>query len=388
MNKKPYNILLLHNSYLNRGGEDNVVKNEYNLLKERANNVRLMTFSNRNLQSLRPIDKFLKTVSKKGSIERIERVINEFKPDILHVHNWMPQINVAPYICGRKHSIPVVHTLHNYRLICLNGLLLLNGHKCELCVSGNFLHGVYNRCYRTSLLQSGAAALLSSRMQSYLSDGYGDAFIVLSELQKQILLKNKRIPADKLHVKPNFAPYANNDHDASRGDRDGLLFVGRLSKEKGLEVAIRALRAISLPPALTVIGEGPQMASLRRLADGLPVRFLGALPNDEVQRYMRKAKIFLFPSICYEAMPLTAIEAMANGAIVISSQNTGAAEAVGEAGWLATAGDTEDWAKKIAAAYKNDTEGAQKSHVAIERFRHYFSATASYNKLISIYSSL
>lgn len=388
MRTAPTRVLIVHNAYLHLGGEDGVVRNEMELLRAHDHSVDIVRVSNERLKSGGVASKLDVLVGGGKIEENIDSALQRCRPDLIHVHNWMPQVTTAPYSCAARVGIPVVQTLHNYRLVCLNGLMLRDGVQCQLCVRKGAWPGVWYGCYRGSRLQSAGAALLQRRMRHAILRGAPDALIAVSNFQKNKLLNSGWIPNDRLWVKPNFVEGVPPNEIRPAEQRTGLLYVGRLSREKGLHIVISALQRLRNPPPLTVLGDGPERDALAAAARGLPVQFFGAVEGASVRRAMCTASILVVPSVWYEAMPLTVLEAMSTGLPVVVSAETGAAEAVGTAGWLAPPGDDVSWAGTLEDALNDLTGRKIRGREAVRRYKALYSPEASYQGLMKIYGSV
>jgi len=380
-------ILLIHNRYLELGGEEFVVEEERSLLEEHGHDVRILEVGNEELRAQPPLMQITQIISTTKMRERLAKALVDWYPDIIHVHNWMPQVTTVPYKFGAQRCIPVVQTLHNYRLLCLNGLLLRDGKICELCTSCFPVAGVRYGCYRDSKIQSIGAALLQMRMRWAITHGMCDAFIAVSEAQRCKLVEASWFPGGRIWVKPNFVRAHIKKPSPWRRHRVGLLYVGRLSQEKGLHVILQAMNRMREPPPLTVLGDGPDAGRLRKQAHSLPVSFIGRVDRNKVWEFMQAARLLVFPSTWYEGMPLSVLEAMAAGLPVIASTQTGASEAVGESGWCVPAGDIDAWTNVLLGAYR-DTQGQQEQALkGVSRYKKYYSPEASYRLLRDIYDT-
>jgi glycosyltransferase involved in cell wall biosynthesis len=268
---------------------------------------------------------------------------------VAHVHNtWF---TLSPSVLGALHQskIPVVMTLHNYRLVCVNALVFRDGKPCTDCVGRSPLPGVRHRCYRDSVLQSAAAAATISfnRVRGTWVNAV-DRFIAPSRGLRDTLVAGG-LPADRFIVRPHSVSDAGS-RTRPPSSSSTVLYVGRVSDEKGVDVLLDAwARARPRDLELLVVGEGPRREDLeRRAIDG--VRFAGWLPHDEVRELMLGSRALVFPSVCFEVFPMTLAEAMSAGLPVIASGHGGSAEIVGQIGpeWLAAPGNGAAWAERLA----------------------------------------
>ena len=276
----------------------------------------------------------------------------------------------------------MVQTLHNFRLMCLNGLFLRDGQICEDCLGNLPWRGVVRKCYRNSGAASGALAgmlALHRRLGTYRNKVA--RYIALNDFCRRKFIEGG-LPAERIAVKPNFVDFP----APETLPRQGLLFVGRLSIEKGVATLARA--AGLLPNAhLRIAGEGPEAA----LFDGIDgVTRLGNLPGTAVRQAMNNAVALLVPSIWYENFPRTIVEAFACGLPVIASR-IGALSALvrdGETGLLFEPGNPHDLAGKMAWALANPESMADMGRKARAQYEEQFSADENYRVLMGIYNNV
>ena len=367
-------ILFIHNQYQQAGGEDIAVKLEFDLLKEKGHEAKVILFQNRNPSGFfNRLKMAVKSIYSSSSSNRVKREIREFKPDLIHVHNLFFDASPAVLFAARQMKVPVILTLHNYRLICANALLLRNGKPCELCIDKTFpLSGIRYRCYRSSM---SASALVTTITGTHKVLGTWqqkiNRFIVLTEFAKSRFMGSSlRVEQDKLFVKPNFLP----DPGAGKHDReDYFLFVGRLSVEKGINTLLESFSGKSLQ-RLVVVGDGPDRESTEaRFLDNVRIIFKGWVDKEEVLRYMKRCKALIFPSVWYEGLPFVLVEALATGTPVFASKLGSMEELIthGYNGFHFEAGNSQDLHRKIELFLQLDEK---------ERSQIYDNARATYLK--------
>jgi glycosyltransferase involved in cell wall biosynthesis len=235
---------------------------------------------------------------------------------VVHVHNLFPNIGRR---WVRRLERPLVTTLHNYRPLCVNGLLYRDGHVCTLCPDGHRWSGLRYACYRDS--RAASLPLTIANLGGPASDpvlSRADRIVVLSTLAAEVYAK-AGVPAERMIVWPNFLR-ADLDPGAggSTGGTDGFLYVGRLSPEKAIARLVSAWPAGDAAPVLRVVGEGPDDAAVRSAASGRAVEVLGRVTRAEVVGLMRRSTGLVFPSAWYEGFPLVYAEAMASGLPVLA----------------------------------------------------------------------
>lgn len=331
---------IFHNHYVWRGGEDAVVALEIELLRKAGAEVQLFTLDNRDAQ-LDSLAGRLRTGWRARGNPESARLVGEFldsRPiDVAHVHNFFPLLTPAVHEAIHARGIPVVQTLHNYRLFCANGAFLRDGRPCEDCVAAGPWNALRHACYRGSRVQTAvwAEATAHARRQRTF-ERCVKLFVTPSAFARGKLVAAGLDPA-KLVVKPN--PVA--DPGEPRFGGRGAVYVGRLSAEKGPRLLLEAWRALPDVP-LTIVGSGPLEAELRALARDLPgVRFTGQLPPEGVREQLRAALFLVAPSLCYENFPLAVAEAMAAGKAAVGSQPSAMQDLVepGRTGLLFPSGD-------------------------------------------------
>jgi len=281
------------------------------------------------------------------SYDELTKLIRETRPDVAHFHNTFPQISPSAYAACQDNGVPVVQTLHNFRLICANALLTRDGKPCDACVGNTLLPALRHRCYRGSLPATGALVWMLTRNRWHGSyRRLVDRYIALTQFAADRLAMGG-LPAEKIVVKPNFLEAAR----AGGEEREEYaIFVGRLSEEKGVRTMLRAWRAVhSLP--LKIVGDGPLRAELSAIVEqeNLPIELLGQRTRDEILELVGRATLQVLPSEWFEGFPMVLLEAFACGTPVVASDIGSLAEIVGHesTGLLFQAGDAEDLARKV-----------------------------------------
>lgn len=251
------NVLIIHNTYRQSGGEDVVVAQESSLLRREGHSVSTYQRSNHELDSLSFVQKLSlisRIVSADDSKTAVDRLIRDFKPDVVHVHNTFHMVSPSVYEACRDQNVPVVQTLHNYRFLCPASTFYRSGGICEECVTHSLLHSVKHGCYRESRAMSAAIALVlkTHRTRQTWTNGI-DVYVAISRFVRDKHVESG-FPPSKVLVKPNFV-------DPDPGERtragEGAVFVGRLSPEKGASTLIDAWRRLPSPVPLVIVGDGP-----------------------------------------------------------------------------------------------------------------------------------
>jgi glycosyltransferase involved in cell wall biosynthesis len=337
-------ILVAHNRYQQVGAEDSVFENEVKLLAAAGHQVRTLLVSNETISSY--FDKaltILRVVENPDGIAAMCKALKEFRPDVVHIHNFFPLLSPAVHSAIKRAGSATVQTLHNYRPICASGQLLRDGRACYLCVHGSPMWGIRYRCFRNSIIGSSAVACMIAahrKRETWSTDV--DRFIVPSEFGRR-LFTDAGFPGDRIEVKPNFIE---DPGEAPHGIREGVLFAGRLSEVKGTEVLLDACAQNGFP--LRIAGEGPESARLRSSAPS-NVIFLGQLSRDAVLEEMRRAAVVVVPSLWNEPFGLVILEAFACETPVVASRLGALSEIIddGETGFLVPAGAADKLGERI-----------------------------------------
>ena len=372
-------ILIAHNAYQQRGGEDSVVEDEIALLRRHGHAVEVFQRHNDELEVMTQWKAAMDTVWSRKSAADLTAVIDRFRPDIVHFHNTFPLISPSAYWAVQTAGLPVVQTLHNFRLFCPQAMFLRGGHVCEDCLGHQPWRSVLHACYRDSRAQS---AVLSGMLAWHRALGtYRDKvtrYIALNEFCRRKFVEGG-LPAERVVVKPNFVDFAG----AQPSPRAGLLFVGRLSPEKGLRT-LREAMALLPEVQLRVAGDGPEAAVLDGIAG---VTKLGRLIVDDVRQEMSAATALVVPSISYETFGLVVIEAFACGTPVIASRIGALAGLVedGVTGLLFEPGNAADLAAKMSWALEHPAELSQMGRNARLEYERSYTAERNYELLMNIY---
>jgi glycosyltransferase involved in cell wall biosynthesis len=355
-------ILQVHNRYRQLGGEDGVVAAEADLLRQYGHEV-IEHFVSNPSGGIGAAATLAMAPWNPASARSIRDAVRACAPDVAHVHNtWF---SLSPSVLNALHraNVAVVMTLHNYRLVCVNANVFRDGRPCQDCVGHSPWAGVRHRCYHDSTASSAAAAVTISfnRARGTWVNSV-DRFITPSRGLRDAVVAGG-IPAERVIVRPHAVSDVG-PRSQPPSSSSTVLYAGRLSDEKGVEVALDAwARARPRNLELVVVGDGPLRTELeRRALDG--VRFTGWLPHEEVRGLMFASRALLFPSVCFEVFPLTLVEAMSAGLPVIASAHGGSAEIVGPVGpeWLAAPGDVQSWVERFQLLADDDALDSAGAH--------------------------
>lgn len=383
------NILTVHNRYQIRGGEDYCYEEEQSMLRLHGHILDNYEENNDKLVNLAPLRSAQKTIWSQETFKLVSEKLTTHRYDLVHVHNFFPLVSPSVYYAACDSGVPVVQTLHNYRLLCPNGLFFRQGKICEDCLGKNLpwpsvLHG----CYKENRLASAAVAsmLATHHLLSTWIDKV-DAYIALTEFARQKFIAGG-LPPEKIFVKPNFVY---NDLGAGLGSGDYALYVGRLSVEKGLDILIDAWSKLSFKVPLKIVGDGPLQNFVKNTCQQQPnIEYLGHKPLKDVCHLMGEAKFLVFPSKWYEGMPRVILESFSKSTPVICSKLGALGEIIehGRTGLHFTPGDSGDLANQIEWAVCHERDLVQMRQEARAEFEANYTAQANYPKLIAIYEAV
>ncbi len=374
-------MLVVHNAYRQRAGEDAVVDAEVALLREQGHEVVEYRRDNDELAGMPVAAAAIETVWSSRTVRDVRALIESERPQLVHVHNTFLRISPALYWAVARHQLPVVQTVHNFRLACPQGMFQRQGRACEDCLGHVPWRAVWHGCYRGSRAQSAVVATMLQTHRALATwQRHVARWIALSDWSRGKLVQ-AGVPAERLEVLPNFAPAV----APNAGARRGLLFVGRLALEKGVVVLSEALRRT---PGLTidVIGDGPDAP----VFDGLPnVRRQGHLNPPQVQAAMCAAAALVLPSVGHENSPRVLVEALACGLPVIASRQGALAESVqhGHDGWLVPPGDARALAEAMQQVLADPAEAARRGANARARHAALHTPALHHAALLRIYRS-
>jgi len=373
-------ILIVHNAYQQRGGEDSVVEAETELLRAYGHAVELYQKDNRDIAGISRLRLLTGTIWSRQTVAEMSGILAHARPDVIHVHNTFPLISPSLYWAAERAGIPVVQTLHNFRLFCPQAMFLRHESVCEDCLGHVPWRGVTRACYRGSMGQS---AVLAGMVTTHRALGTWRnkvaRYIALNEFCRRKFVEGG-LPAERVLVKPNFVDFA----PPPAGERSGFLFVGRLSAEKGIRTLVDA--ASKVPDArIAVAGSGPEASLLTSVAN---IDGLGALPSAAVRERMVAASALVLPSIWYENFPRTLVEAFGCGLPVIASRIGALAELIddGVTGFLFEPRDADDLASKLRWANAHPEEMARMGRAARSHYEAHFTADGNYRQLMAIYN--
>lgn len=379
-------IVLAHNRYIQRGGEDMVFAAEAALLRRFGHEVIELVKDNRDLEGRGRLALFGTTIWSREGYAELTDLLRSRRPDIVHFHNTLPLISPAAAHAAKAQAIATVQTLHNYRMLCPSAVMFRDGRLCMDCVGKRFAWpGILHACYRHSRAATAAVASMSAvhRHIGTWSDKI-DVHIALTRSSREKFVAGG-LPPDKIVVKPNFLI---RDPGPGRGGGHFVLFAGRLSAEKGIATLLAAWRTIQDRLPLIIVGDGPLRDTVAAAAREVPgITWLGERSHDEVLDLMGLALALVIPSEWYEPFGLVIIEAFARGTPVVGANIGSIGEIIehDSNGYLYPPGEPAGLVASIEALLARADDALRLRHDARRAFEERYTAERNYYLLIQIY---
>ncbi len=386
-------VLVVHNRYRTSApsGEDAAVFNERRMLESRGVEVFSFDRCNDDIDESSLLAKTAtaaNTIWSQRSRSELRQYVRRIRPDVVHVHNTFSMLSPSIYGACKAEGVPVVQTLHNFRLFCPGALFLRDGKPCEDCVDRSLLQSVRHRCYRGSLAATAtlASMLTLHRALGTYSDNI-DRYIALTDFARSKILKGG-IAAHKLVVKPNFVP---NPPAAGHGGGGYVVYVGRLLEGKGAQTLVAAWR--QLPSVkLKIVGDGALRAGLEAMArhENLNIDFLGMQGRSAVLDIIANAELLIVPSEWYEGFPMVIAESFACGTPVLASRIGSLEELVeeGARGKKFTAGDPRELAQHVRMMLDDEVGLRRMRTNARAHFEAHLTEQQNYVQLTGIYADV
>jgi glycosyltransferase involved in cell wall biosynthesis len=383
-------IILVHNTYQQPGGEDIVVEQEKRILERAGHRVILYGRSNHEINDLSVFERLAmpkRMIWASDTKREFALLLARESPNLVHVHNTFLMISPSIYSACREWGVPVVQTLHNFRLLCPAATFFRDGQVCEECLDHGLWRGISHGCYHDSRTATASIALMLA-WHTWLNtwDDLVDCYVALSEFARAKFIAGG-LAGGKIVVKPNFV---DPDPGMRESAGDYAVFVGRLSKEKGLPTLLRAWTRFGGSLPLELIGDGSERGNLEVHARDDPnsqITFRGHLPREATVAAVKGARFLVLPSECYENFPMSIVEAFACGTPVICSRLGGMQELVSDhrTGLHFTAGDADDLARKVEWALNHPSELALMGLEARHEYETRYTAERNYSFLMDIY---
>jgi glycosyltransferase involved in cell wall biosynthesis len=379
-------ILVAHNFYKQPGGEDECVTAEAAVLKAHGHEVIQYCVHNDSIDGMNQLKLASKAIWSQSTYHELRELIRMHRPQIAHFHNTFPLISPAAYYAARAEKVPVVQTLHNFRLLCPQALFFRNGRICMDCLGRSIpWPGVLHKCYRGS---RSASAVVGTMLGVHRALGTWrhavDTYIALTEFSREKFIEGG-LPQHKIHIKPNFV-YSDPGPGAGTGGYG--VFVGRLSEEKGLNTLLKAWQLLGGSVPLKIVGDGPLAGLVAdAAAKDSAITWLGRMPAKDVYALVGQAVFLVFPSNCYETFGRVVIEAFAKGTPVIASNLGSMAELVehGRTGLLFEPANAVDLASALRGLLARPLELKSMRLAARQEYEEKYTAESNYRALMAIY---
>ncbi len=386
-------ILFIHSFYQVKGGEDLVVEEEKKLLEKNGHVVYTYFKDNSEIKKYNIKEKLLfpfNSLFSFKTLKDLKKIIKEVNPDVAQVYNIFPLISPSVYWILKKKQIPVVQMVNNFRLLCLNGVFLDKKGICEKCKKGNFFHGIFKKCTQEKFAVSFLYAFVTVFIRKYFLNKI-DMFIASNEFVKQKYIEAGFSPK-KIKIKPNFISRNEAEIKAGKIPERYIVFIGRLSKEKGIFTLLNAMKYCKSID-LKILGDGPELNNIREfiLENELDnVSLSGYVSSAEKDFVLKNAFFLILPSECYENFPLIILEAFRFGIPIIGS-NHGAMESLiieNITGLHFKVKDAKDLAKKITKLWKSPELRKKLSGNAKKKVEENYSPEYSYRILQNVYDRI
>ena len=379
-------ILFCHNFYQQPGGEDSSFAAESSLLEAHGHQVVRFTRHNNEINRMSLFDVARMALWNRPIFHEVRELIRQERPSVMHCTNTFPLISPAAYYAARAEGVPIVQSLRNYRLFCLNACFLRNDRVCEDCLKKKVpWPGVLHGCYRSSRTASAVvAAMLSLHSGMRTWTQMVDHYFTLTEFARRKFIEGG-LPAERVGVKPNFV---HPDPGPGRGQGGYAVFIGRLSPEKGVRTLLSAWSQLGGRLPLKIIGDGPLSESVKAAANRTAgIEWLGRKNPKEVMTLLGEALCLVVPSIWYETFGRTIIEAYATGTPVVASRLGAMAELVddGRTGLLFEPGHSADLALKIQSLLENPARSLEMRRPARREYEEKYTAETNFRMLMTIY---
>jgi glycosyltransferase involved in cell wall biosynthesis len=399
-------IAMANNYYYLKGGAERVLFEEKKILEAHGHQVPVFSQSHpynessefsdyylpfkdwRNISRIQKLQMAFNMMYDRRAAYGFDRFLEVTDSDIVHVHNIYGGLTTSILDTAQRKGVPVVMTLHDYKLICPSYLMLNRGSVCESCKNRRFIYCLLKTCHKESLTASGVYCIesyLNKWLHKYDTIRY---FICPSmfSLKKHV---EHGIPRDKLlHIR-NFVNFFKHEPHYENGKY--VLFVGRLSEEKGILTLLKAVEHLNVP--VRIVGDGPLKAEYEDFVAAHKIDhviFEGYKSGDDLKRLYENAAFLVIPSECYENAPMTVLEAYSYGKPVIGSRIGGIPEMIehGRTGLLFTPRQADELAECLRMLWRDSSLRSEMGREARERVEKEFSSQAHYKQLMGLYSTV
>lgn len=383
-------ILLCHNFYRYRGGEDVFVEKLATLLENKGHLIGWLAADSRNLADqgfLKRLQSGLGALYSTETVRRVEEQIASFQPDVAHVHNVFPQLSPSLYTVLARYNLPVIQHLHNFRFLCPNGLFYTHGEICQRCMGGNFIHAVRLRCLHGSLAQSAAYAASLALHWKIGTFPHKLGALIAANPSTAAYFQERLGEGIPIHVLEHFIDIPPSPQRKTLGR--AVVYMGRLSQEKGVWTILDAAHRLADIP-FHLIGAGPLEGALRQAArerrlDNVHIH--GFIAGERRFDFLREALCVIVPSLVYEQFGIAVLEAYAWELPVIASNLGALAHIVrdGETGLLFLAGDVAALVASIRQLASNPSTALAMGQQGRQLLEAAYNPETYYARLMQIY---
>jgi len=391
-------VCLIHNYYTQAGGEDGVLSAEIKLLSENSVENIAITKKSSALSKLQlGTNFFMNSVYSEKSKKEIKQKLILEKPDVVHVHNFYSLFTPSIYDACQELKIPVVQTLHNFRIIYPNALLYNNGQVDLRTITGSAWQVVKDKVYHDSYIKTAVMArFIEYHKKRNTWNTKVDKFIALTEFSKNVFVQFG-IESDKIIVKPNFQFQSTENIDSANQvelpREDFVLFVGRISEEKGIVQLVKEWIEKKSSVKLKIAGEGPLFKELQDIVNSSginSIEILGNQPKEEIKKLMNQAKALVFPSLWYEGFPMVLVEALSNGLPVITTNIGSQASIIKDqfTGYHVSVDSLSKMIEQASVIINDDDAFTRLCENAKNEFIEKYTDKVNFNQLMSIYKEV
>lgn len=394
-------ILLVNKFHYLRGGSEKYYFELATLLKNHGHTVAFFSMKNENNITTGDREYFvdeidmntgskleaLNVIYSKKNKALMEKALEEFKPDIVHINNFQRQLSASIIDAVKEKNIPLIMTAHDLNPICPASIMLYKGEVCEDCITKGYTSCIKKKCIKNSTLKSVLGYIEKKYYDLHKMFCKVDCIISPSEFNKNQLLKGK-LKCNDITVIHNFV---NETEKTEYTLCDCAFYFGRLSKEKGILNLVEAINNIS-GARLMIAGDGPERENIEayikehKLEDRITL--LGYLNQDGIRENIRKCRFVAVPSICFENCPYSVLEAMEIGKSIIGSRIGGIPELVKDDvnGFTYAYDSVNELTDKLKMLFENDDKVKEFSNNSKRLYKENYSAEAYYNKLMKVYN--
>lgn len=389
MKMKKQTILLVHNFYKIGGGEHTVFANEKQMLIDNGHSVLEYTRHNDEIRGI--WSKLLIpmiTVFNWRTYFEVKKIIITNKIDIVHCHNTFPLISPSVYYAANSCCVPVIQTIHNFRLLCPNGILYRDGEICEDCIRKTMFESIKHKCYRGSMIQT---VVIVGMLQIHRFIGTFtkkvDRYIVLTEFNKEKF--KSLIPISKMTTKPNFS-LTECEMNSKEKKKGYFIFVGRLEKAKGISFVLDVWKRMLVNEKLVIIGDGPLADDVEQICRKCGhIDYLGPQSHEKTVEYIKNSNALVFASEMYEGFPMVILEAMSQGTAIIAPNVGNASRIVNDmlTGLHFKFRDEEDFVHKVKSMSDSSQYGFLGSNGRMV-FERCYTSHKNYEMLLDVYKGV